>query len=169
MEEKYIDKIFVACFYAPPISKLIHTFKYQGVIDIGRYLGQFLYYTTSIPEVDYISFVPIHKKRLQERGFNQTQLIAENLARCKNIPVCDCLKKVVHTSRQAQSKNRQERLQKMRGSFAVQTKQLGKINNASILIIDDVLTTGATLNECAKILKQSGVKQVFGLAVASRT
>ncbi|MGD9129439.1 MAG: ComF family protein [Candidatus Woesebacteria bacterium] len=167
LEPAYLDQLFVAANYQDPISKLIKTLKYQGVKNIAQLLGTMFWENSYFPKMDLITAVPIHQKRLRERGFNQSELIARKLASLAGIPYLGILKKGKHSKRQASSKNREQRLSQLIGSFSLSTKPKPiSYLNKSIIIVDDVITTGATLNECAKVLKKVGLKKVIGLAVA---
>ena len=103
-------------------------------------------------------------KALKRRGYNQSRLLAEKLSVLINVPVFDCIKKVKETQRQA-TLGRAERLKNLDGAFRVFDKKL--IAGKSVLIIDDVSTTGATAQVIAKRLKSAGAKIVNLLTVAS--
>jgi len=167
LENKYLDEAHALFKYQQPASKLITTLKYQSVKNLGFFLGKLIYECIDVPNADLITFVPIHKKRFSERGFNQTELIAQKLADSVKIPHCALLNKSQNSKHQASLKNKTERLKNLSNSFTINPKITKNIyQNKTILIIDDVLTTGATLNECAKVLKENGIKKVIGLTVA---
>lgn len=158
-----------AAQYAPPLSKLIKEMKYHSVIGAGKVCGQLLYNSVNIPTVDYIAAVPLHKKRQQERGFNQAEVMALELSRLTKLPYKRLLVRTLHTPPQAQIHDRQERLQRLQGIFTCnpQLINLQTYKNKTCLLIDDVTTTGTTLNECARVLKQTlQFKKVIGLTVA---
>lgn len=107
--------------------------------------------------------VPLHKKRQRWRGFNQAEALAYYIAEHFNLEVDKSgLQRVRHTRAQAKL-GEEERKKNITGSFIWQGEEL---NNRSIIIIDDVVTTGATLEECAQALKQAGAREVWGLVVA---
>ncbi len=111
-----------------------------------------------------ITFVPIHKKRFLWRGFNQAQMIAKVLADLSGLPFAEYLVKIRNTPPQVGLK-RTERLKNLVDVFALQSNvRLPK----NIILIDDVSTTGTTIKECAKVLKDNGAERVVGMVVCKR-
>ena len=158
-----LEKIIVAAQYEGVIKKLITTLKYQSVKDIGQTLARIIYYATNFPQVDSITSVPLHQKRQRQRGFNQATEIALELSRLTQIPFARLLKRTKHSQPQAKISDKNKRLSHLKNTFALNQKVA---NLKSVLIIDDVTTTGTTLNECAQVLTQAGIKKIYGLAVA---
>ncbi len=103
--------------------------------------------------------------RLRERGFNQAQVIAQTLAELVNTPYQDLLIRTIHGSHQASIQSRDERLNHVANHFSLNPNMTSSLPK-TILLIDDVFTTGSTLNECARIIKANGCKMVIGLTVA---
>ncbi len=116
-----------------------------------------------INNCDIICAVPLHKKRLRQRKFNQAALIAKFLDRKKFNP--DLLWRLVNTVSQVKLK-REERERNLKKAFLVNKKYRNSIKDKTILLIDDVATTGATINNCAKALKKAGAKKVVVLTIA---
>jgi ComF family protein len=153
------------------LQHLLHQLKYRGRKEVGIYLGrQFAYdlQQSRWQPVDYIIPVPLHRKKEAVRGYNQSLLIAEGLSRVLKAPVAaDILLRPRHTESQTK-KTRTERLKNMENAF--QVNKNGKIVNKHILLVDDVLTTGATLEACAlALLKTENIKisiAVVGIAVS---
>jgi ComF family protein len=113
---------------------------------------------------DIVTWVPLHSTRQRERGFNQSQILARQIARA--YPTINCtrlLKRIRPTKSQARLK-RKERLTNLAGAFAAAGKT--PFSGKSILLIDDVCTTGSTINECARTLKSHGASTVYGLTFA---
>ncbi len=107
--------------------------------------------------------VPLHINRIKERGFNQSGLLAKELARKLGLPVCyDILIRKSGPSRTTRL-NRSERLKNVKGAFAAPDAE--RIRDRRILLIDDVFTTGETLSECARSLKKKGATEVHALTV----
>ncbi len=109
--------------------------------------------------------VPLHPRRLNWRGFNQSELFAKELADTFQMEMAvDVIERTVNAIPQADIKEKEERLKNMNGIFKIKDNK--KLTGREILLIDDVCTTGATLNECAKVLKANGATKVIGLVVA---
>ncbi len=163
---KYLDEITVVVKYQDTIAKLIHTFKYRGVIGIGKTIANLIYRSANISNSNYLIPVPIHKNKKAIRGFNQTEIIATELSKLTNIPSIDLLIKIKNTASQMSIKNKEQRKSNVADSFQINPK-ISKIPEI-VTLIDDVITTGGTLNECAKILKLHGTKKVMGLVLAQK-
>lgn len=176
VKNNYLDEVYAMAKYQFPMDKLIQTMKYKSVRGIAGFLGKMLWQNCYFPKTDKLQIcaVPIHKKRLQERGFNQAEEIAKNFALAAKLHYQPWLTKIKNTKHQAKTKTKQERLSQLADSFAINSKVAKMITPPivtppeQILIIDDVLTTGATLNECARILKNHGIAKVIGLTIVYR-
>jgi ComF family protein len=124
-------------------------------------------FTKIQPDFDYLIPVPLHPKRLRERGFNQALLLSRAL---EGIPVektrARLLKRVRHTHPQVRL-DPEERRQNVRGAFKVEDR--GMVLGKNLLIVDDVFTTGATVNECARVLKEAGAERVSVYTLARVT
>lgn len=119
---------------------------------------------------DLIVPVPLHSWRRFRRGYNQSELLARELGRCLNIPICNALRRARHTAPQVGLSAR-ERADNVREAFVLRLDRAGApiLNPAhanTILLLDDVSTTGATLHECARVLKQAGIARVCALTLA---
>lgn len=173
LKENFLDELRALAVYQPPISNLIQAMKYQGIKELGGFLGQMLYETGHLPPVDQstvISAVPLHTKRQKQRMFNQAEEIGLKLAELTDLPFALLLKRARDTPHQAALTDRNLRLSNLLGSLVLsQTGQKLVDQNQmpqAVWLIDDVTTTGTTLNECARVLKLAGVKKVVGLTVA---
>ena len=169
-QEWYVDDILVMAHYQGYLSQLIARMKYQSVKTVGTLLGEMLYWhlpLPALPEADLVSFVPISYSRRCERGFNQAQIIAQTLAKKINKPCCKLLIKKKKTKHQAQL-NQQQRQQNLAKCFALNKKNTSTLKAKKILLIDDVITTGSTVNQCAKILQQTSVSSITAVGVASK-
>lgn len=133
---------------------LLHDLKYRGNRGVGIYLGRLLgleIKETSFSECDFLVPVPLHRRRLKQRGYNQSEVIARGASEITGIPVVADLIRRKGSGRSQTTMNRQERFENITTSFAL-CDHLIDLNNRKILIIDDVITTGATLEACSQVL-----------------
>lgn len=134
--------------------QLIHRLKYksdqESGIQLGQYFGNAIQKESHYPRIDYIIPVPLHPKKQKIRGYNQSDCIAQGLSNALRVPVLnDVLIRQVHTKTQTKM-NKDERWQNVSGAFAVQNSI--SIQDKHILLVDDVITTGATIEHCANTL-----------------
>ena len=146
--------------YQSPLKEAIGLLKYRGKTQLAPSLARLIAQTTPAPtNVDAILAVPLHADRLREREFNQALLLAYHLGKQWNLPVLtDVLRRTKPTPPQT-SLTRRERLKNLRKCFAVTTPSA--IEGKIMLIVDDVFTTGTTVNECAKALRKAGAQAVY--------
>jgi ComF family protein len=167
--------IWVAADYNQKIIQdLIHNLKYNYLEEISADLAilimRFLQINNLIqefriyPDNFILVPVPLHPKRFLNRGFNQSELLADKLEKLSGLKTVKLLKRIKNTKTQIDL-NRSERQINVRDAFEVKTDYPG---NKKIILIDDVLTTGSTLKECASVLWQAGYTEIYGLAVAQR-
>ncbi len=162
------DCAFYATMYEEVMKKCICLFKYEGKTQMANPLGKlmcdFAVKSMGTDKIDMIVPVPLHPVKLRERQFNQSELLAAHLAKKMNKSVVkDKVKRIKYTAPQTELK-RDQRLKNVRGAFLV--KKNADFKEKTVLLVDDVLTTGATLHECAKALKYAGAKKVVALALA---
>jgi ComF family protein len=149
------------------VKKAIWMLKYRGAKNLAEPLAELIYQRVSVPKDDswVIIPIPLSKNRLKERGYNQTELLAEFFSQKIKIPICaDALVKIKDTPAQVSIKNRKERLKNLEGAFAIKNPE--KVSGKNIILIDDVSTTGATIREAKKTLKNGGAKKVIAIVVA---
>lgn len=154
--------IVAAYFEEGPIREMVHNFKYNHVLELKKELTDLLNKAVN-QEFDLITFTPLHHRRLAERGFNQSEVLAQELSKRVKIPCESLLIKTKYTKRQV-GLSGSKRRKNLTNVFKVKSNQ--DIVGKKILIIDDITTTGTTLNECAKALKSAGAKEVWGMVVA---
>ena len=128
---------------------------------LGRLLAET--YLSSGFEADWITAVPLHWNRRRERGFNQSQLLARPVAEAAGLPVVRALARVRPTIPQA-GLSRNQRASNLRGAFRLRAGS--EVRGKRIVVVDDVATTGATFEACARVLKRAGAAEVTGLAMA---
>jgi ComF family protein len=150
------------------VQELIHRFKYGKKIHLARPLGRLtaraLVDFAGEAAPDFIVPVPLHRKRLRERGFNQSQLLGRVLAKQWSIPLSvNNLRRVRWTEPQV-GLPASERERNVRGAFAVADP--ARFREKRLLLVDDVYTTGSTVGECARTLKRAGASEIWVITVA---
>ncbi|OGY53750.1 MAG: hypothetical protein A3H67_02105 [Candidatus Buchananbacteria bacterium RIFCSPLOWO2_02_FULL_46_11b] len=164
--------VWVASDYKNPLlAQTLQVFKYKFIPDLGQILGRlltdFLKYkikNKELPDFDLVLAVPLAKKRKLWRGFNQAEILARAVCRELGREYGDkIINRKFHVHPQVGLKLAQ-RLVNVKDIFTVNDEL--KVENKKILLVDDVVTTGATMNECAKALVLAGAKEVWGLVVA---
>jgi len=146
--------------YVPPLQDAIRLFKYHGKVALADALGLLMSAALPfLPEIDLLMAVPLHPSRLKEREFNQSLLLADRLNRRLRLPLSyGNLVRVRHTQPQT-ALSRRARLKNLRRAFLVLRPQ--EVAGKKILLVDDVATTGTTVNECAKALRKAGAADVY--------
>ncbi len=160
-----LDGASVAYLFEGALRKAIHTLKYNRVRRMAEPLGDMLaHHLQSHPQpCDAIIPVPLHPRRLAERGFNQSELLAHRLAQVSGIPLhTNGLVRCRDTAHQMELDAR-DRLDNVRDAFVWQHPQSPP---ARVLLLDDVLTTGATMQACAQALRAAGAQEIRALALA---
>lgn len=164
----YFSKGFTVCLYEGLIKECIHSFKYNSCEYLGSTLcslmADFAVKYIDIKKIDVITAVPLHWLRLRDRGFNQSAVLAKGLSRRTGILFSDKGLLRIKSAQPQVDLPRQKRFNNVKNIFKVKDKNL--FNGKTVLIIDDVFTTGATLNECSKIVMESGAKDVWVFSLA---
>ena len=162
-KETEIDSCYSVLYDIDDVAKKIVSFKQSG----AKYLGESFAYLIEdkfkqINErIDMIIPVPISERRLKERGYNQSEILCNELP--KDLVKTDVFARIEDTPHQT-GLGRSNRLSNLKGAFKVLDKK--SIKGNVVLILDDIYTTGSTLNECARTLKSAGAKKVIGLTLA---
>ncbi|MFA5000438.1 MAG: ComF family protein [Patescibacteria group bacterium] len=180
-----LDQVFIAGDYNDPLlAGLIKKFKYNFIAALGPILARWLimFWSGQVasqafdmgarpladkPNNFLVIPIPLAQKRLRWRGFNQAEIIAREFSAAFGYPLnCRDLKRSGRRRRQA-SLSEKERFNNIKGVFSWHGKPLGEDSSGTtIILIDDLITTGATLNEAARTLKAAGAKQIYGLILA---
>ncbi len=150
------------------VRDLIHRFKYGGEVWVGALLADFLTQGLRDPRLKGRSFdavvpVPLHPLRRREREFNQAEVLSRELARKNNLAFCEALERLRYTVTQTHF-DRRRRMQNLRDAFGL--RRNAPVQGKDLLLVDDVLTTGSTLDECARVLLAAGARSVRALTVA---
>jgi ComF family protein len=165
----------------PPLKKALWLLKYKGKKNIAKIFAEILH-SKILEELSDLAVmenfhdailipIPLSRKRYRERGYNQTELICKEMAKLDNNLHFklekDILIKPKDTEHQARIENKSERLKNILGSFSIKNKQNADlVKNRNIILLDDILTTGATLREAKKVLKQAGTRKIIAFTVA---
>lgn len=159
--------------YDDPVLQIaIHGFKYERIKSLSAPLGNILidYLEGAVKNWDIliqeflIIPIPLHPRRERERGFNQSLLLAGKVGEHFDIPVVQALRRVKNNSPQVSIKGREARKKNIAGVFKVDRPDL--ISNKNVILIDDVFTSGATMNEAVQALKDNGAKRIIALVLA---
>ena len=172
-KDHHLNGLYFACSYENPIiKKLISEFKYEPYIkDYAELLAFFLISHLANLNKTFSDFkefiiipVPLFIKKQKVRGYNQAEEIGKKVSEILKIQMLpSVLIKIKPTASQTELK-KEERIENIKNSFLIKDKNL--VKNKNIILIDDVFTTGGTMDECARILKENGAKQVWGMAIA---
>jgi ComF family protein len=173
---KFLSDLYFSVYYKKPLlKKIVSFFKYQPFLkDLAKTLSSIIFDHFQLLDdpppflkenSDFILIpIPLEKKRLKWRGFNQAEEIGKNLAKALKIPI---LKNVLFKTRKTLPQielSEKEREENVRGCFLIKNKSL--IENKKILLLDDIYTTGATMEEAARVLKKAGAKEIIGIVLA---
>jgi ComF family protein len=150
------------------VREVIHSFKYGRQIYLRHLLGRWLGETLNDARLagrrfDLIVPVPLHPARQRERGFNQAEILARELHRSSRLPIRNVLQRTRYTTTQTQF-DRSERMENLRGAFRL--RRGSNVQDLRMLLVDDVLTTGSTLSECASVLREAGAFSVHAATAA---
>lgn len=171
-DKYYLQGLYYINNYADELTqKIIHQFKYgyteELAIILGKYLAELL-----DQEFDIIVPIPLHKKRFAERGFNQAELLATQIIKHINVGTTlglslqnNILSRAKYTHPQAQLDDA-TRIKNVQNIFQINNKKIDLIKDKKILLVDDVYTTGATMQECAKILACYQPNKIWGITIA---
>jgi ComF family protein len=158
------DAAYCFGFYEGALRELIHLLKYDRMKPLAKPLGDFLARALPLDEAfDAVAAVPLHWRRRFERGFNQSALLAKQIAKKRRIPVVPAVRRVRATRSQTGLSNAKRR-QNVSGAFRARGGR--RLDGLRVLLVDDVMTTGATGSACASALKRAGARSVTFLTVA---
>lgn len=166
LHKKYYDKLYSAVEYEGKITDIIKDFKYNDMGYLYRPLTKLIMKQIQKENIkaDTILSVPLHKDREATRGYNQSELLAKGLSRFLKIKYNGGILKRLKTTNHLASCNKKERGNIIHDAFAIDNSE--KIKGKTVIIVDDVFTTGATINECCKVLKKNGAKKIIAITVA---
>jgi|WetSurMetagenome_2_1015567.scaffolds.fasta_scaffold97381_2 ComF family protein len=157
------------------VQTLLHQLKYAGATSIGRWMGERIGCAIQRGEfvsgIDAVVPVPLHTAKRRERGYNQSEQIATGICRATGLPPKPGLVRRVHHTQTQTALGFDERKRNMEGAFAVPRRQGGRVEGCGLLLVDDVITTGATIRSCAQVLRSAGARRIVACSVglADRT
>lgn len=160
---KGFDISICCCIYEGYAREMVHKLKYNGKIPIAKSMAGMMFDVIKKEKIDFdiIVPVPVHKNRMKKRGYNQSYLISTELSNLTNKPCMDILKRIKDTPSQILF-NVEDRWYNVKDAFICTTP----LNKKSVLLVDDVVTTGATVSFCASCLKSSGALNVNVISFA---
>ncbi|MBI3195861.1 MAG: ComF family protein [Ignavibacteriae bacterium] len=152
------------------LQTVIHSLKYEGCTTLGVRLGKEIGISINahpvIRSADLIVPIPLHQLKRRERGYNQSEYICKGISIETKIPLATSLLKRVKYTQSQTKLNQQERSENVTGAFRLASKWKTKLEGKKVILVDDVITTGATMRSCASELKYFGVGQIFSVSVA---
>lgn len=165
-KSEFLPQIAAALYYEDSVRESVHRYKFAGRSHYASAYGALLAMAVSAQlteSFDTLSYVPLSRKRLRQRGYDQARLLAEELGKHFGMEVETLLVKLRDVPAQSSMKTSAERRANISGCYAL--AEGVDVTGKRILLVDDVLTTGATLSEAARILRMSGAAAVYGAAL----
>ena len=161
-----LDECFSVLRYEGDVRKSLHRYKFGGV---SAYAGCYAKLLAECIEdnaiyADVVTWAPLSARRLRERGYDQARLLAEGAAEYMETPCLPLLKKRRHNAAQSGTKSADERRKNVRGVYAYVGNT--PLDGMTVLLVDDIVTTGATLDECAGVLRKAGAAEILALTLA---
>lgn len=164
----FIDKCVSPLYYKDKVRASVHRYKFGGCSAYSRryaaLMSDCVENNLDCRSIDVISWIPLSKKRLRQRGYDQARLLAEEIAAKTGLPCRQLLQKVKNNSAQSLTRDAKQRRENVAGVYALDDG--ADASGLRILLVDDVVTTGATISEAARILRKAGAKSVFGVTLA---
>jgi ComF family protein len=167
-----IDDLFVPFYFEreEPIRALVHELKYNGMkrigVELGREIGRCLLGEGVCRDIDVVMPVPLHRARLRERGYNQSDCLCQGISEVTGVPP---LHRVLTRRRNTASQtalSAAERVSNVADAFAARAGTAFRVRGSGILLVDDVITTGATVRACASVLRSFGAGSVHAASAA---
>lgn len=163
---KHTDGCYAPLYYEGTVRESLHRFKFSQRTGYADIYAGFMVKCIDENEIfcDIISWAPVSRKRKRSRGYDQSELIARAVASRTGLPCERTLDKIRDTSPQSLTKNARQRAENVKGAYRCCASEL--VQGKKILLIDDIVTSGSTLSECAKMLKEAGASDVIALTAA---
>ncbi|MCL2773913.1 MAG: hypothetical protein FWD71_11240 [Oscillospiraceae bacterium] len=169
-----IEDVVTPFFYTgEKIKTAIYAVKKANLYYINEFFAKGMYNSVKssdrikIDEIDYITFIPRMKKSVRKYGYNQTKYLAKLISKYSGIPCLSVLNASRLYKREQKTLSKSERILNVKDKFSVAKNKRPVITTKTMLLIDDIVTTGSTLSECARVMKQAGAYKVYALCAAS--
>ena len=166
----FVDKCISPLYYKDYVRRAVLRFKFAGCSCYSRRLGEIMSECAEnnldCGSIDMVSCIPLSRKRMHDRGYNQAELLAKEISKKVGVEYMPTLKKIRHNTAQSTIKDSKQRAANVIGAYSVIDAE--EVKGKYILLVDDVVTTGSTVSECARILKKSGAKAVYCVTLARR-
>lgn len=166
----FVDKCISPLYYKDYVRRAVLRFKFAGCSCYSRRLGGIMSECAEnnldCGSIDMVSCIPLSRKRMHDRGYNQAELLAKEISKKVGVEYLPTLKKIRHNTAQSTIKDSKQRAANVIGAYRVIDTE--EVKGKYILLVDDVVTTGSTVSECARILKKSGAKAVYCVTLARR-
>jgi ComF family protein len=174
-DRKFLNKNIISDFFSPfvfekdkELQHAIHSLKYENKFPIGIFLGKTLANKIKTDRsdwnIDLIIPIPLHQLKKAERGYNQSFYIARGIGKILNITFSHRIVKRIKYTESQTTMTLNERAENISGAFRIRNKN--SVKGKNILLVDDVITTGATISECGKILLEAGANKIYAASVA---
>lgn len=164
----YVNACYSPLYYEDGVREAVLKFKFGHrefySVKFGEIMSECAEKNLDCGGIDVISYVPLSRKRQKQRGYNQAKLLAKEISKRTDIPLASTLKKIKNIPAQSGIKDAKIRRANVIGVYSVPNAE--KVRDKTVLLIDDVVTTGATLSECARTLKRAGADKVYCLSIA---
>lgn len=166
----YVSACVSPLFYENEVREAFLRYKFSNeqayAAKFGRFMADCVKNNLDYEGIDVISCVPLSKKRFRKRGYNQSRLLAKEISERLGIPEEELLRKIKDNPAQSKTKSSKERLINVAGVYSMQKG--ADVERKTVLLVDDIVTTGATIAECARILRRAGAERVFAVTYARR-
>lgn len=164
----FVSKCISPLYYKDDVREAVLRYKFGGASCYSRRFGAIMSECAEnnldCGSIDMISYIPLSRKRQKNRGYNQSELLARQISKNTGVPCKATLKKIKNNKAQSTIKDNKQRATNVVGAYRVIDEH--QLKGKHILLVDDVVTTGATLAECARMLKKSGAEVVYGITLA---
>lgn len=163
-----LERVITCTSWRKPMKTFIHYYKYKKLYVLKKIFGAIMavaFFKICNHKNIVLVPVPLHRYRLWDRGFNQSALLAQEIGKLLDVEVVNCLIRFKNTKPQF-GLDKIERPLNIKGAFRFRNKDFIKVSGKTVVLIDDIVATGSTLQECAKTLKKAGIKNIWSLVLA---